>query len=184
MSQEEVFFLQVFMDNKSTKFFGLYNSIHGRLLSYIMTMVHNQTASEDLLQETAAIMWENFDQFQEGTNFAAWAIAIARNKTLEYLRENQKTKKLFQSEFYEKLSYVAEESADDHSVRIKALDNCIKKLSDNNHKLISLRYKHNVPIKNISLKTGRPISTLYLHISQILGLLRICISKFLAEQDA
>ena len=172
------------MDNKSTIFFGLYNSIHGRLLSYIMMMIHNQAASEDLLQETAAIMWENFDQFQEGTNFAAWAISIARNKTLEYLRENQKTKKLFKNEFYEKLSHIAEDSADDHSVRVKALDNCIRKLSDNNHKLISLRYKHNVPIKDIALETGKPISTLYLHISQILGLLRICISKFLAEQEA
>ena len=68
-----------------------------------MIMVHNQSAAEDLLQETVTIMWEKFDQFEEGTNFAAWAIAIARNKSLEYLKENHKTKKLFTDATYEKL---------------------------------------------------------------------------------
>ncbi len=171
------------MDNKSTKFFQLYASVHGRLLSYIMMMVHNQAASEDLLQETAAIMWEKFEQFQEGTNFSAWAFSIARNKAFEYLRDNQKTKKLFRSEFYERLAHVAEESTNDCSLRIKALDVCLKKLNGNDQKLVDLRYRSNVPIKDISLKTGKPISTLYRHFSKIMGLLRICISRSLAEQD-
>lgn len=171
------------MDKKSSKFFSLYTSVHGRLLSYIMMMVHNQAASEDLLQETATIMWENFEQFQENTNFTAWAISIARNKTLEYLRDNRKTKKLFKSEFYEKLSHVAENSTSDYSLRVDVLEGCINKLNENDQKIIKLRYKHNVSVKDISLKIGSPMSTMYFHISKILGLLRICISKSLAKQE-
>jgi len=171
------------MDSKSSKFFSLYTNVQGRLFSYIMIMVHNRTVADDLLQETAAIMWENFDRFQEGTNFNAWAICIARNKTLEFLRDNKKTKKLFHDAFYEKLSEIAEASTNDFSRRVKALEDCIKKLSNVDQKLLRLRYKHNVSIKEISLKTGSPHSTLYYSISRIYGLLRICISRSLAKQE-
>lgn len=170
------------MDNRSSKFFSLYTGVHGRLFSYLMMMVHNYSVSEDLLQETATIMWENFEQFQEGTNFTAWAICIARNKALEYLRKNKKTKKLFKSTFYEKLSVVAENSTEDFPGRVKALDDCMKKLSKDDQKLLRLRYKDSVPIKEISLKTGRALSTLYLHFSKVFNLLRICISRSLAKQ--
>jgi len=171
------------MGNKSSEFFGLYPSIHGRLYSYILVMVHNRTVADDLLQETATILWEKFDQFQEGTNFSAWAFSIARNKIFEYLRENQKTKKLFSTDFYERLSHLAEESSNECSARIDALEECLKKLKNSDQKLIKLRYKDNVSIKDISLKTGKSISTLYQHISIILGLLRICISRSLTSQE-
>ncbi len=171
------------MDNKSSKFFSLYTGIHGRLLSYIMMMVHNQSAAEDLLQETLVVMWENFDKFQEGTNFAAWSIAIARNKSLEYLRENRKTRTIFDNDTYEKLSYVAENSSADHGQRVSALDNCIKKLNKSDQKILDLRYRHNIPVKHISLQIGRPVSSVYLHISGILGLLRVCVSRTLARQE-
>lgn len=171
------------MNNKDLVFFGLYNAIHGRLYSYIMMMVHNRTVSEDLLQETAAIMWEKFDQFQEETNFSAWAFSIARNKIFEYLRDNQKTKKLFASEFYSTLSHIAEDSSNDYVSRIDALDDCLKKLGTSDQKLIRLRYKHKISIKELSLKTGKSVSALYLHISRILGLLRICISTTLAGEN-
>ncbi|MBN2064359.1 MAG: sigma-70 family RNA polymerase sigma factor [Sedimentisphaerales bacterium] len=171
------------MDNKSSKFFSLYTSIHGRLLSYIMMMVHNQSAAEDLLQETLVVMWEKFDKFQEGTNFAAWSIAIARNKSLEYLRENRKTRTIFDNDTYEKLSYVAENSSADHGQRVSALDTCIKKLNKADQKILDLRYRHNIPVKHISLQIGRPVSSVYLHISGILGLLRVCVSRTLARQE-
>lgn len=171
------------MDNKSNLFFSLYSSVHGRLLAYITMMVHNPAVAEDLLQETSVIMWEKFDAFEEGTNFAAWAVAIARNKTLEYLRENRKTKKLFRCEFYEAVSHVAEEATADYSQRIKLLEHCFEKLKPGDRQLITLRYKNNIPIKEISLQIGKPISTLYLHLSKVLGLLRMCISQSLAKQE-
>ena len=170
------------MDNKSSEFFSLYPSIQGRLYAYIMVMVHDSTVADDLLQETAATMWEKFDQFQEGTNFSAWAFCIAKNKIFEYFRNNQKTKKLFRGDFYERLSHLAEDSPNDYLARIDALDGCLKKLGKSDQKLISLRYKNNISIKELSMKVGKSVSTLYLHISKVLSLLHVCISTTLASQ--
>lgn len=170
------------MDKKSTKFFSLYTNIQGRLHSVIIAIVHNQTVADDLLQETAATMWEKFDKFQEGTNFSAWAIRIAKNKCFEYLRMNKETKKLFHDEFYHKIAEIAENTSNDFPRRLKALDNCCEKLDINQRTLLKLRYTDNVPIKDLSIRFGQPISTLYKRIADVLDLLRRCITKSLSSQ--
>lgn len=170
------------MDKKSTKFFSLYTNIQGRLYSIIMVIVHNQAVADDLLQETAATLWEKFDQFQEGTNFSAWAIRIAKNKCFEYLRENEKTKKLFKTEFYNQAAEIAVDSTQDFSKRVKALDDCCEKLNATQRTLLKLRYSDNVSIKEISIQYGQPISTLYQRIAQVLEWLRCCITKTISTQ--
>jgi RNA polymerase sigma-70 factor (ECF subfamily) len=157
--------------------------MQGRLHSIIMLIVHNQTVADDLLQETAAILWEKFDQFQEGTNFPAWAIRIAKNKCFEYLRENEKTKKLLNSEFYNKVAEMAEDSTHDFSNRVKALDRCCDKLDAKQQTLLRLRYSENISIKDLSVRFGQPVSTLYQHIAQVLDWLRNCITKSLSAQS-
>jgi len=173
----------VIMDDKSSKFFSLYTRIHGRLYSYILVVVHNRAVAEDLLQETAAILWEKFDQYEDGTNFCAWAMCIAKNKCLLFLQDNRKTKELFKGEFYENLADVAEQSSHNFSQRVKALDECMLRLSRNDQKLLRLRYKNNIPVKEIAIRTGWSINQLYYQSSRIFDLLRICISKSLARQE-
>ncbi len=170
------------MDKKSAKFFSLYTSIQGRLHSIILVIVHNQTVADDLLQETAATLWEKFDQFQEGTNFSAWAIRIAKNKCFEYLRRNEKTKKLFRNDFYSQVVDLAVDSTQDFPTRLKALDHCCEKLDARLRTLLKLRFAENVSIKDLSVRFGQPVSTLYNHIAQALEWLRFCIKKSLSAQ--
>ncbi|HOQ05937.1 MAG TPA: sigma-70 family RNA polymerase sigma factor [Anaerohalosphaeraceae bacterium] len=170
------------MDKKSAKFFRLYTSIQNRLHSIILVIVHNPSAADDLLQETAATLWEKFDQFEEGTNFAAWAIRIAKNKCFEYLRRNEKTKKLFRNEFYKQAADLAVETSEELSTRLKALDICCEKLDTRRRSLLKLHFSDNIPVKELSVQFGQPVSTLYNHIAQALDWLRFCIKKTLSAQ--
>ena len=169
-------------NSKSSKFFALYTNTQGRLYSYLLMMVHNRDDADELLQETASIMWEKFDQFKEGTNFGAWAIKIAKNKCYEHLRKNKSTKMLLNEKFYENISDFAEKSSEELPVRLQALNYCITKLNASNQKLLKLRYRKDLSIKDISQATGRSCSTLYKNLVNILTLLRICISRTLLSQ--
>ncbi len=169
--------------SKEARFFKLYNSVHLRLYSYIMTVVHNYGDADDILQETALVLWEKFDQFQEGTSFGAWAVAIARNMALQFMQKNKRTRMIFGEEFYTQVSDYSQENTSDVSHIEKALNNCIVKLSDNNQKLLSLRYKKNVPIKRISQLTGRSANALYQNFWKITQVLRICIQRQLTCQE-
>src|SRR5260221_6886232 len=48
-----------------------------RIFGYIYTLVPDRHDAEDILQETSVVICEKFEQFQAGTDFAAWACQIA-----------------------------------------------------------------------------------------------------------
>lgn len=169
-------------DTKSTVFFGLYTTVQGRVYAFLMMMLHNRGAAEDVLQETAATMWEKFDHFKEGENFAAWAIAIARNKAFEYLRSNKKMKMLFSEERYLELYEAASDSSGDFHARLSALDHCIGKLENEQRHLLHMRYQNNVPVKEISQMVGSSPRFVYKKLVGIFELMRVCIQRTLTQQ--
>jgi RNA polymerase sigma-70 factor (ECF subfamily) len=168
---------------KSTRFFQLYNSVHTRAYSFLIILVHNHNDAEEILQETAAVLWEKFDTFEEGTNFGAWAIQIAKNKALEFLRNNQKTRMIFDNDVYTSISEIAETTSADTTDRVQALNFCMTRLGDQNRKLLYWRYRNNVSVKKIAQLTGRSLNGLYQSYSRIIELLRCCIQKKLAEME-
>ena len=47
----------------------------------------DQSATNDLLQETYARIWKNADRYQDGTNFRAWSSTILRNQFINDYRK-------------------------------------------------------------------------------------------------
>ena len=170
-------------DIKRSKFFKLYNNVHPRLYSFVLTVVHNSVDAEDILQETAALMWDRFDCFEEGTNFGAWAVTIARNKMKEFLRNRNKAQLLFDDSFYEQVSEYSSKTTNNVKDRYDALSICLNNLSINNKELLALRFKKSVPVKKISQMTGRSLNGLYQSYTLIFSKLRKCIDTKLAQQE-
>ena len=61
-------------------FLQLLTANQSRIMGFILAMVPNRSVADDILQETTLLMWEKFKNFQDGTNFTAWGISIAKNK--------------------------------------------------------------------------------------------------------
>lgn len=167
---------------KSSRFFKLYTGVSNRVFSYLLIMVHNRENAEELLQETATLLWAKFDEYQEGTNFGAWSISIARLKAFEFLRSRQQSQMMFDNRFYESVSEKAAVSSEELSGREEALKHCLEKLKENQRKLLSMRFKKNVSIKKISQLTGRPLGSLYHTFSRLIRGLRDCVEKQLVQQ--
>lgn len=162
---------------ENAKFLRLYSGVQVRLYCFILAVVHNRDDADELLQETAVVMWDKFDQYNEEFSFGAWSIGIARNKIFEYLRKNKKAKKIFESQLYDQLSEFAERSScTDFKDRLEALDVCVEKLKPQDKKLITLRYHNGTSVRKISQLSGRSVNSLYKSIARIVFQLRRCIS--------
>ena len=168
---------------KNKYFFKQYSKIQTHLYAFILMMVHNESDAEDLLQETSAILWERFDEFERGTNFKAWAFTIARNRACVFLRKNKRSRLLFMDELYKEVPAVANQILDDQVHRVKALKQCISKLSPNDRQLLRMRYKENHVPKALSKITGRSLHGLYKSLTRIHSLLRDCIMRTLRHQE-
>lgn len=153
-----------------------------RIMGFIRVMVPNHSVADDILQETTLLMWEKFENFQDGTNFSAWGISIARNKILQHYRKEKRQPLMFDDAALQNL-------ADQSSVfnfgddRIDILKECTNKLPLEDRKLLELRYLDNINIKQIAQKINRSTSVLYRKMAKIHRLLLICINRELANLE-
>jgi RNA polymerase sigma-70 factor (ECF subfamily) len=49
------------------------------LRAFAMSLTHNVTYADDLVQDTILRAWKNLDRFEAGTNLQAWLFTILRN---------------------------------------------------------------------------------------------------------
>lgn len=174
------------MDNKELKseqFFRLYNAAQKRIYAYLLMLVHNHNDAEDLLQETASVLWERFDQFDRQGSFAAWAIGIARNKALDFLKSKRTSRPLLGDDFYQDMSQYAETESEQTDRRLRALNECIQHMSVQNQRLIHLRFEQGIPVKRISQISEHSADAIYKKISRIYSFLNECINRRILQQE-
>lgn len=163
---------------KKDMFVRLFVRHNHHLFNFILTLVPNYSEAEDILQETAVIMWEKIDTFESGTNFLAWARKIARYKIANYYRTKKETFR-FEDDLLETLSVVNAKEYSYFGEKKAALVGCLNKLESMDLELIRLKYKQNIPISTIARDMNKSCHTLYKRISFIYMVLQACIRKSL-----
>jgi RNA polymerase sigma-70 factor, ECF subfamily len=169
--------------NLEEQFIFLMSTNQRKIYSYVLTAVGRQAIAEEIMQQTFLMMWRNFSRFEEGTNFSAWGKEIAKYEIFNYRKK--KAKELFLD--HESLSRVLEaaqevEKAADQ--RMKALDGCLKKLTDKNRSLIQYRYTEGLACSIIAEKMNFPVSTIYKTLARIHSSLQECIHRTLILWEA
>jgi len=150
---------------------------------YVESLLPGDRAAEDVAQETNAIIWEKRGDFKLGTNFKAWAFAIARFQVRKYRYEQATESRLVFCEELEEV--IAEEMADtlegisDHHM---ALQECLQKLKPADRELIYHRYFKKSPLSEYGQKIGRSVGGLKVTLHRVRNRLQVCIEKRLALQ--
>jgi RNA polymerase sigma-70 factor (ECF subfamily) len=165
--------------SRHDRFFRLFLSSQDRIYGFLFVMIHNRNDVDDLLQETISSMWEHFDKYQAGTNFTAWGITIARNKALNFIKKNVRSRPQLSDDVYSEIVEIETEGKDDLSERTDALRKCCEKLKDIDRKILSLRYRKDVSMKKIAQVLGRSTTGIYHTMARIHSLLQECVDRTL-----
>jgi len=147
-----------------------------RIFSYIYTLVPDRTDAEDLLQETNLIICEKFDDFQEGTDFVAWACQIAYWR-IRYARQKfARSKVVFHQELVEALAQTACTMQEEIDDRHEALAQCLQKLPARDRELVLTRYEPGSGVPEAARRSGRTLEAAYKALARIRKLLFDCVS--------
>jgi len=169
-------------DKRTLDFLGLFVRHQQEIYAYILTLVPHVNDADDLFQDGMTVMWRKFDQFEPGTNFAAWGIQIMRYQILEYRRSQARTKRvLMEDSLFEALMNHMPAIQDEMAARIEALRRCQALLGDRAKRILKMRYEHSTPVEEIAshLKVSR--RHVYHLLGQINGVLLRCMRRTLAE---
>lgn len=164
-------------------FIKLYLANERRIYGFVRALIPNWNDVDDIIQETASVMWSKFDQFEKGTNFSAWALKIAHNQVLNYCKTRKKDRLCFSETALEGIASKSMNDIQNTDERLSLLRKCLQKLQSGELSLIQMRYEPGGSTKSVSQQTGKNLHVLYRHLNKIHAKLLMCIRRTMAERD-
>ena len=147
------------------------------LSSFVFSLAPDFDEAQDIIQETALVLHDEFDKYDPESSFAAWAIGIARNRLLMKHRTKSKNPLIHHSDFVERLGRKTEEMSAELEKHLFFLRGCIKNLPEENYKIIELRYQDDLKPREIAARLGFAPGYIRTVLSRIRSALNDCIQK-------
>jgi RNA polymerase sigma-70 factor (ECF subfamily) len=164
-------------DQAAESYLLLLNEHEKSLAAYVRALVNDRHDAEDIIQSCKLTMWKQFDHFEPGTHFIAWARRIALHQILNY-RRSAKRKPLYSTDpaFLEAVAAEIDRESDRYSARSEALEECLKQLPENQRRLVLLRYYEDHDITSIATETDRTEAAVYKLLSRVRAALSDCVT--------
>jgi len=155
---------------------------HERLVyGYILSLVPNWSDADEILQETNVRLWEEFDKFVPGTNFAAWATRVAHFQVLTWRKKVSRSRLIFDQQVVEALAEEPSWTDDVFEARQEALADCIGQLPDHSRQLLQHCYTSGQRIKDVAERLKRSPAAVYKALERVRVTLHSCIERKLAQ---
>jgi RNA polymerase sigma-70 factor (ECF subfamily) len=147
-----------------------------QIFGYIYALVPNRYDAEDLLQETSLVICEKFDDFEDGTDFVAWACQIAYWR-IRYSRQKfARSKVVFNQEIVDAVAQTASTMAVELDSRHEALGHCLQKLAPRDRDLLLVRCEPGSGVEEAAARSGRTLQTAYKALARLRKLLLDCVT--------
>lgn len=143
------------MERDTPEFVCLLTEVQSTLESYVRVLVSHQAAARDIVQESNLTIWKKASEFQEGTNFTAWAVRIAYFEVLKYRRKVGREKLVFDDDVINLLADRNAELLNSSKEKDSVLQECLQYLSAENRALLRQRYLDGTSVKEIAERQGK-----------------------------
>src|SRR5829696_1403237 len=110
------------------RFLSMFLRSEREVFRYVAAMVPNVADAEDIVQQTALVLWEKFAAYDPGLPFTPWACRFALNKTRQWLERRQRWQALLAGGLAEELALRHEELRPEFDLRLGHLEKCLRKL--------------------------------------------------------
>jgi len=170
--------------DRQAEFVGLLGQNYRALYACAVSLGADLHQADDIMQEVSILLWQQFDQFESGTSFVRWGRAMVRNVFRNQRRSQWHRKHVFNPLLVEKLFEMHCGEEELLEIRGVALQQCLKKLSSRDRKLIDLFYNKQHSLTGTAADRGQSANSLHKAISRIRVRLSQCIDRQLgADRD-
>lgn len=166
--------------------FMLLLTSHQRMLhAYIITLLGNTQAAQDVLQNVNLKVWQKAEQYDPERSFGAWARGIAYRTVQEHWRKEQGERNLkARLRLAERLNERFREEDPVMEERYAALDYCLSLLPDHHRRWIERRYREGKSVSAIADEKNASSASIAQALYRVRQTLKKCVERRLklAEQ--
>jgi RNA polymerase sigma-70 factor, ECF subfamily len=170
-------------EDRAAVFTRLWTKVQPRVFAYIHALTTNWTDAEEVLQETGVVLWQKFDQFEPGTDFARWACGVAHYEVLKQRRRTALSHRCFSDGFLDVLAERAAAMLDIVSPLHEALNHCVEALSPSDRQLVSLRHGAGETTNGIAAQLHRSPEGVRKSLQRIHRVLFDCVERWRRQEE-
>lgn len=150
---------------------------------FVRSLVPTLEDSREVMQDVAAVLWRKFEDITSMDDFRRWAFGVARFVSMEFLRTRRRDRHVFGDEALRLLAVASEEGEDAFEAERRALNDCLRKLTEDQRTLVEEAYKPGVRIDELAARAGRSAMALYKSLHRIRIALMNCTQQVLAQEE-
>jgi RNA polymerase sigma-70 factor, ECF subfamily len=132
---------------------------HVRVYRFVLRLVRNEAAAEDLISEVFLDVWRQAAKFEGRSAVSTWMLSMARFKALSTLRRRT------EEELDDETAGTIEDTHDDPETALTkkdkgaALRQCLERLSAEHREIVDLVYYHDKSVAEVASIVGIPEAT-------------------------
>lgn len=164
------------MDDRD-EFLNLFLQHQADLRAFIGAVLRDRAARDDLLQETALVLWKEFERYDRSRPFGAWARGIAAKKLLQRLDRGEPRSASLPEAAVPAILAAFDRTGGPDDARRDALQACLDRLAERSRRLLTLRYEQGYSVAQLAQELGRSTEAVYKALARIRLKLRECIDQ-------
>jgi RNA polymerase sigma-70 factor (ECF subfamily) len=149
--------------------------------SYVLTMIPNFSAADDVVQEIFLVVTRKASDFTLGSSFQSWVKAIARFKALEAIRAGKNRLESLSDEVLEALGAEQSDLFVHYDERLTLLSACVGELAPQARRSIEYRYRNDHLPPEIARLMGCTVQSVNVTLSRARAFLRECVLRKMEE---
>lgn len=170
-------------DCRREEFVRLYEQHKHSLYGYILSLVPNVAAADEVSQNTSLLLWEEFARFSPASDFRAWARTIAYYQVLTYRKAHHRERVQFNSELLEVLADRAAVRCDELEARHAYLSDCLARLPEFKRQVIQLYCGLGMTAKTVAERLGRSVAVVEKTLARTRRALYDCVEMAVRRED-
>lgn len=159
-------------------------ALQPRLYGFMLKRLACHEQATDVLQKTNLAICENAGRYTPGSNFTAWAFAIARFQLLAWRKTVSRNRLIFNDRIYEVIDSTTVTDADEHDNRVTALRDCLAMLKKDDLSIIQKRYRDALSLVTLAETLQKSVDAIGMKLSRLRRQLADCIRNKLQTQLA
>jgi len=168
---------------KEEEFIHLLMVSYRSMYSYARTLVPSAADAEECVQEASLRLWQKFHEFDRDESFSRWARGFVRRVVKNFHRKKRPGYTTLDDDLIEKLAATQGGSQELLDLRREFLESCLKRLPQNDRKLIHSYYELGESIAALSRRLGRSQAAIYQAIHRTRVALFMCVDRSLKGGD-
>lgn len=159
-------------------------AVQPQLHAYILALVLDASAADDVLQNTNLALCRKSDKFAEGTCFRSWAFSIAKIECFAYWRTRSRERFAAHDQMLDAIADQAQASIAETDELRQALRDCLSKLEPRQRQMLESRYEPGGSLKQVASIVGRPAASVSQTLYRIRQGLLNCVQAKLSQVEA